>query len=96
LFQDACRQKIGWDDRLDEALKKALEGWIKSLIECKQITINRCVYEHEREEVSGFADASKKGYCAVAFLVYTTQTGKYSKMLTCKTRVAPLKSLSNS
>ena len=69
------------------------------MIECKQRTINRCVYEHVHEEVSecslhGFADASKKGYCAVAYLVYTTQTGKYSKMLTSKTGVVPLKSLS--
>lgn len=27
------------------------------------------------------------------YLVYTTQTGKYSRMLTSKTRVAPLKQL---
>lgn len=32
--------------------------------------------------------------CAVIYLVYRTHTGKYSKMLTSKTRVAPLKELS--
>ncbi len=99
LFQDACRMKIGWDEPLDGAIKKAVEMWIESLIECRQITIKRCVYEHVREEVlecslHGFADASKKGYCAVTYLVYTTQMGKRSKMLTSKTRVAPLKQLS--
>ena len=99
LFQDACRVKIGWDDILDGEIKRGVEAWIKSLIECKQVTIKRCIYEHEREEVlectlHGFADASKKGYCAVAYLVYTKQTGRHAKMLSSKTRVAPLKELS--
>ena len=79
LFQEACREKIGWDDPLDGSIKKVVEVWIKSLIECELITMKRCVYGHEREEVlecslHGFADASKKGYCAVTYLVYTTQT----------------------
>ena len=86
-------------DVLDGEIKKGVEAWIKSLIECKQVTIKRCIYEHAREEVlectlHGFADASKKGYCAVTYLVYATQTGRYAKMLSSKTRVAPLKELS--
>lgn len=61
--------------------------------------IDRCVYEHVLEEtlecsLHGFADASKKAYCAVIHFVYRTKTGSYSKMLTSKTRVAPLKELS--
>ena len=99
LFQEACRQKINWDDPLDGVIKKAVEAWIESLIECKLITIDRCLYKHVREEVlgcslHGFADASKKAYCAVIYFVYQTSTGTYSKMLTSKTRVAPLKELS--
>ena len=99
LFQEACRQKINWDDPLDGVIKQAVEAWIESLIECKLITINRCLYKHVREEVlgcslHGFADASKKAYCAVIYFVYQTSTGTYSKMLTSKTRVAPLKELS--
>ena len=99
LFQGACRQKINWDDPLDGVIKKAVEAWIESLIECKLITIDRCLYKHVREEVlecslHGFADASKKAYCAVIYFVYQTSTGTYSKMLTSKTRVAPLKELS--
>ena len=42
----------------------------------------------------GFADANKKAYCAVIYLMYRTHTGRYAKMLTSKTRVAPLKELS--
>ncbi|KAK2547117.1 hypothetical protein P5673_033111 [Acropora cervicornis] len=61
--------------------------------------IDRCVYGHVCEEVlecslHGFADASKKAYCAVIYFLYRTKTGTYSKMLTSKTRVARLKELS--
>ena len=99
LFQDACRQNISWDDPLDKTIKRGVEAWIESLIKCKQITIDRCVYKHVSEEalecsLHGFADASKKAYCAVIYLVYTTSTGRYTRMLTLKTRVAPLKELS--
>ncbi|XP_074623309.1 uncharacterized protein LOC141881432 [Acropora palmata] len=80
LFQEACRQKINWDDPLDGVIKQGVEAWIESLIECEQIMIDRCVYGHVREEVlecslHGFADASKKAYCAVIYLVYRTKTG---------------------
>lgn len=99
LFQEACREKIGFDDPLDGSIKKAVEVWIKSLLECGQIRMKRCVYKHIQEEVlecsvHGIADASKKGYCVVTYLVYTTRTGKYSRMFTSKTRVDPLKQLS--
>ena len=100
LFQEACRQKINWDDPLNGVIKQAVEAWIESLIECKLITIDRCLYKHVREEVlecslHGFADASKKAYCAVIYFVYQTSTGSYLKMLTSKTRVALLKELSS-
>ena len=97
LLQEACRQKINWDDSLDGVIKQAVEAWIESLIECKLITIDRCLYKHVREEVwgcslHGFADASKKAYCAVIYFEYQTSTGTYSKMLTSKTRVHHSKS----
>ena len=62
LFQEACRQKINWDDPLDGVIKQGIEAWIESLIECEQIMTDRCVYGHVREEVlecslHGFADA---------------------------------------
>ena len=42
----------------------------------------------------GFADASKRAYCGVVYFVYRTSVGKYVRILTSKTRVAPLKELS--
>ena len=81
------------------SLKQGVESWIKSLIDWQTITIHRCVWGHLPEEVlhcslHGFADASKKAYCAVIYLEYITSTGRYTRMLTSKTRVAPSKELS--
>ena len=46
LFQEACQEKISWDDPLNGSIKKAVEVWIKSLLECGQIRMKWCVYEH--------------------------------------------------
>ena len=99
IFQEICRQKCGWDEQLEGGFKKGVEGWIKDLIDCHKIEVKRCIYDHPREEVEecslhGFADASKKAYCGVVYLVYRTQEGRCARMLCSKTRVAPLKELS--
>ena len=99
MFQEVCRQKSGWDDPLQGEVKQSIESWIKSLIDCQTIMIHWCVWDHLPEKVlhcslHGFADASKKAYCALIYLVYITSTGRYTRMLNSKTRVAPLKELS--
>ena len=45
-------------------------------------------------EVEECSDASKKAYCGVVYLVCRTRVGRYARMLTSKTRMAPLKELS--
>ena len=99
IFQEICCQKCGWDEQLEGGFKKGFEDWIEGLNDCHKIDAKRCVYDHPREEVEecslhGFADASKKAYCGVVYLVYRTQVGRYARMVTSKARVAPLKELS--
>ena len=99
IFQEACRQNSDWDALLDSKIRRDMEEWIRGFNECREITVRRCVYKHVSEEViecslHRFADASKRGYCAVIYLVYRIGTGRCAKMLTSKTRVAPLKALS--
>ena len=77
IFQEICRQKGEWDEQLEGGVKKGVEDWIKGLIDCHKIDVKRCVYDHPHEEVvecslHGFADASKKAYCGVVYLVYRT------------------------
>ena len=98
IFQQICRQKCEWDEELGEGVKKGVEDWTKDLIDGHKIDVKRCIYDHPCEEVEecslhGFADASKKAYCGVVYLVYRTQVGRFAQMFTSKTRVAPLKEL---
>ena len=96
MFQDVCRQKSGWDDPFQGEVKQGVESRIKSLVDCQLITIHRCFWDRLPEvlhySLHRFADASNKAYCADIYLVYITSTGRYTRMLTSKTRVAPLKS----
>ena len=64
----------------------------------KGIAISRCVYDSLKQEVlecylHGFGDASNKAYCAVVYFVYRTWDGVHVRLLTSRSRVAPLKEL---
>ena len=98
LFQELCVEKLGWDDELNEGHKERWDSWVKDLVKTKVITFNRCLYYNIQENVlasylHGFGGASNLAYCAVIYFVYESGTGTYVKMLTSKTRVAPLKPL---
>ena len=98
LFQELCVEKLGWDDELNEGHKERWDSWVKDLVKTKVITFNRCLYYNIQENVlasylHGLGDASNLAYCAVVYFVYESGTGTYVKMLTSKTRVAPLKPL---
>ncbi|XP_028416894.1 uncharacterized protein LOC114541114 [Dendronephthya gigantea] len=99
ISKEVCNSKTGWDDSFKEEPLRKWEIWYRDLIETKEITIPRCIYQHPAEEVlgctlHGFGDASKKAYCAVVYVVYYTNVGSYVRMLTSKVRVAPLKTTS--
>jgi len=57
-----------------------------------------CIYDSPKQEVldyylHGFGDASNKAYCAVVYFLYSTQDRVYARLLTSRSRVAPLKTL---
>ena len=98
LFQELCIQRVGWDDELNESQRERWDSWIKNLVKTKVISFTRYLYYNIEENVlasymHGFGDASNLAYCAVVYFVYESETGTYVKMLTSKTRVAPLKPL---
>ena len=99
LFQELCIGKLDWDDPIPEDKVAKWEDWISGLSQVKTMTVPRCVQDQIEGEIlsyqlHGFADASKKAYCAAVYLVYTTTKGMFSKLLCSKVRVAPLKELS--
>ena len=98
LFQTLCCEKRDWDEELEGESKKKFSEWVADLSKIKGISIDRYVYENQKQRVlecqrHGFGDASTKAYCAVVYLVCVKNEGIYAKLLASKSRVAPVKSL---
>eukprot|EP00794_Sanderia_malayensis_P017243 gene17243-biopygen14837 len=99
LFQELCVETLGWDDPLPEEKSVRWEAWLRDLLDTRSVTVSRCMLDNVKgdilkREIHGFADASKKAYCAMVYLVCYSTKGIYTKLLAAKTRVAPLKTLS--
>ena len=99
LFQELCKDKLGWDDPISEERSIKWKAWQRELGVVKSIVLPRCVYDGSEGEVlswqlHGFGDASKQAYCAIVYLVCETTRGIHVSPLSSKTRVAPLKGLS--
>ena len=99
LFQEICTRKLGWDEPLPQDIAQNWLTWLNALQQASRIEFRRCYYQGIEGDVlsfslHGFGDASKKAYSAVVYLVVQTTTGIYTRLLTSKTRIAPLKSLS--
>ena len=98
MFQELCVGKVEWDKPLTFEKHKEWEEWLKGLTKVKEISVPRCMFEGNAGEILNFqvhvfADASKRAYCAMVFLVCTTTKGIYTRLLCAKSRVAPLKEL---
>ncbi len=98
-FKNCAWKKLGWDDPIPEDKEAGWRAWFDDLNKIKSITVPRCIFIGSGGEILScelhrFGDASQKAYCAVVYLVYTTASGTYTKLLCSKRRVAPLKQLS--
>ena len=78
-----------------------MEKWVNELENTNQIVFARCYFAGFKMNESvmslglyGFFDSSKKAYCAVVYLVSEHYDCFVPKLLTSKTKVAPLKPLS--
>eukprot|EP00794_Sanderia_malayensis_P006717 gene6717-biopygen5491 len=98
VFQELCKEKLGWDDELPEQSYVRWMAWLEELQETGTITVPRCVLTRDKGKVLsrqllGFGDASKAAYCTMVYLVEQTTEGSFITLLSAKTRVAPLKQL---
>ena len=99
LLQQAWLQAIAWDDELPESLKTKWEWWFNELAKLQQIKVPRCLKESTRAilEISlhTFTDASQKAYTANVYARHEYEDGTVScRLITSKTRLAPLKAMS--
>lgn len=88
---------FGWDDELPAHLQDEWRKIKASLTRCSNFRVPRWVgYTKDNKHVSlhGFCDASEKMYAAACYLRTVAQSGLVEvHLLTAKTKVAPLKSL---
>lgn len=100
LMQKICERKLGWDDDVDVELKASWESILKEMESVGVVEVGRRI-EHSDEddevvnrEMHGFSDASQQGYGACVYVRSEWRSGKITvKLLTSKSRVAPLKSI---
>ncbi len=97
LFQELCAKGRQWDEPLSGDEEKEFLKWLLEIKELKYLTLPRTISETSDDpadfELHVFCDASAMGYCAAAYLVYEGVEGKKSRLLTAKSRLAPLKKL---
>ena len=98
FFQELYKTKIGWDDPLNGNLLKMWRKLLNGLKGATILSLRRCYFQGIQDKVfscslHGFGNAFSKAYAAVIFLPVTTTVGGYVKLLTSKSRVAPVKEL---
>ena len=100
FFQGLCKRKLEWDEELTEALKTEWKALIQSLSRNK-IEVGRRFYEDRvgdeivKGELYAFGDASVEAYGASVYFKSLCKSGYISvSLVSCKSRVAPMKSVS--
>ena len=97
LFQKLWKEKVGWDDELEESLAAQYIQWRAELSILKDISLPRCYFDSEPTTsitLHGFSDTSTLAYAATIYIRATYSDGSVSsKLVMAKTRVAPTKKI---
>jgi len=94
FMQQLWQTQLEWDTPLPPHLQAAWRHFLSELPSLSNIEIARHIDTRGFQDVQllGFADASQKGYAATVYLRVVDMTDKVSiSLVTCKTKVAPLK-----
>ena len=90
--------KLGWDDEFCGEIKEAWERNFREIDELVNVNVDRRFESSSDKdpivcrELHGFSDASKSGFGAYVYVRSFCRSGKVTvKLLTAKSRVAPLK-----
>ena len=97
FIQELCRKKMLWDEPLEGILLERWQSLVISLRECQPIQIPRCYIPLHTNfggtySLYGFCDASTVAYAGVVYLSWRNGSEHTTKLVACKTRVAPLQS----
>ncbi|GFX50377.1 integrase catalytic domain-containing protein [Trichonephila clavipes] len=94
LLQNLWKEEIQWDDPLPTHIEKEWKKWCEELSHLRNLKIPRLVLDstllEDDVELHSFCDASKKTYGAAIYLRTKSRNGISVKLVTSKSRVAPL------
>ncbi|GFX49173.1 integrase catalytic domain-containing protein [Trichonephila clavipes] len=94
LLQDLWKEEIQWDDPLPTHIEKEWKKWCEELPHLRNLKIPRLVLDstllEDHVELHSFCDASRKAYGAAIYLRTKSRNGISVKLVTSKSRVAPL------
>ncbi|KMQ83668.1 hypothetical protein RF55_19391, partial [Lasius niger] len=97
FLQELWSLKLGWDDKLPEPIASRWSHFHLQLPLLDEFSIPRFVLSVQSDfvEIHAFCDASQSAYCAVVYIrSVTIDHGIKVSLLTSKTRVAPVKTVS--
>lgn len=97
LMRDTWTLKVDWDEPIPKDLLAKWQNFLMNYSDIEKIRIPRWVqFTPECEvELHGFCDASEKAYAASIYLRTVTPMGEVNiHLLTAKSKVAPLKTIS--
>ena len=95
-FQSLCSEKFDWDVELQGNRQKLWKNFVSSLTQLNDVRVLRCYFTSSMSptdiHIHAFSDASKKAYAAAVYLRSEYEDGHVEvKLLSSKTRVAPMK-----
>lgn len=96
LFQQLWIQGVQWDEKIPAQINKSFQQYRDEFGSLEQLKIPRWIQscKGDRIELHGYCDASNDAYAAVIYArVVDKDNMVHVNLLTSKTRVAPIKSL---
>ena len=101
ILQTLCRQNVSWDDPIPDDTLPLWEKWRSELPLLEKFTFPRCLKPTDfgdpvQTELHSFSDASNNGIGQISYLCMVNRRDEvHVSYLLAKSRVAPLKPISN-
>ena len=97
IIQEITKRNLGWDDVVNDDLKRRWKKWLSSLDGIQKIRIARCYQPRAfgkvtRRELHIFCDASSVGYGAAVYMRMIDERGSvHVTFVMGKSRLSPIK-----
>ncbi|XP_064621732.1 uncharacterized protein LOC135484315 [Lineus longissimus] len=97
IFQDLCREKLGWDDGMSQHQQQQWNRWLEDLPKLENFSVPRCLRSEDQDTVvhnqlHHFSDASEGGFGATSYLRQEDIYGRvHCALVMTKAKLTPLK-----